>query len=176
MNTFEPIDRQPYRAEITDQGTNKTKAGVPVVKIYCRILGKPGPTDPDKLVDAIPAGNRPEVEVPTFLDESSSNCGFRVRDLVENLGWDPEEGLEAFDPKTEGYLNLVGKRLTIAPAVKSDGKVFWNFCRAERKIKRFVGDLSVEDAKSKNSGILAAYQALQTKKNDGVPQGEPVPF
>jgi hypothetical protein len=162
---FEPVDRQPYRAEITDQGTTESKDGTPIVKIYCRVLGKPGASDPDALVDPLPHGQRPEVEVVTFLNENDANCGFRVRDLVENLGWDPATGLEALDPRTEGYLNVVGRMVTIAPAVKGE-KTYWNFCRTERKLKRFVGDKPLENLKAKKAGILQRYLDLQKKKDD----------
>lgn len=179
---FEPIDRQPYRAEITDQGTSETKTGVPIVKIYCRLLGKPGASDPDAVVDPIPVGQRPEVEVVTFLDETHEYYGFRARDLEENLGWDAAAGdASTLDPRTEGYINVVGKRITIAPTVKDD-KVYWGFCRGERKLKRFVGDKPVTNLKAKASGMAAAYAAFKAKKSGGVPAGaeagaaEPIPF
>jgi hypothetical protein len=180
MDKFEPVDRQPYRAEITDQGTTLSKQGTPVVKLYARVLGKPGTANPDELVDPIPAGFKPEVELVFWLDENDANCGYRARDLVENLGWDPDTGVEGLDPRTPGHLNVVGKRVTIAPTHKGE-KTYWNFCRQERKLRRFVGDQPVEALKPKNAGIMARYRALKEKKNDGAPAeavaaGEAIPF
>jgi len=176
---FEPVDRQPYVAEITDQGTSETKSGTPIVKLYFRLLGKAG-NSPDGIVDAFKVGERPEVEMSIFLNPDDQYCGFRTRDLVENLGWDPEKGIEALDPRTKGFLNVVGKKLTIAPNLKGD-KVYWNFTRQERKLKRFIGDKPVENLKAKSPGVLQKYLELKNKKNDGVPQeavaaGEPIPF
>lgn len=174
---FEPVENQMYRAEITDQGTTESKNGTPIVKVYCRLLGKPGVGNPDDVTDPIAAGRRPEVEVVSFLDETSEQCGFRVRDLVENLGWDPADGIEKLDPRTPDYLNVTGKRVNVVAVFKGE-KTYWNFARGEKKLKRFVGDKPVENLKAKKAGVLQRYLDLQNKKNDGVPAGtgEAIPF
>lgn len=170
--SYEFIDRQPYFAEVVDQGLSETKDGNILFKLFFKILGKViDPADPEKNLESI--GAYQEAEMRFGFNGTPEMIQWRMRDLA-SLGF-KGESLEVLDPRTDNHQSFVGQKILVSPNIKSQNEgekpvIYWNLMQAK---KRFVRDLDLKKSSAKLNKLSAQIKKALDKETG---TKETVPF
>lgn len=166
MSMYEWIDRQPYYAEIIDQGLSKTKTGKVNIKFYLRVLGKvKNPFDVENSLEEIPGYH--EIEMVFWLDGTEDQLNFRLKDL-QRMGLEGDD-LTVVDPRHEKHQSFKGHKLMVAPKIQetdNGNRIYWNPLAEPKQKKRFIGDVSLDEAKQSLSSLSERIRNLNKPKEE----------